>query len=740
MKILMAQMGLNIGGAETHVVELSKALTAMGHSVVIASNGGVFVNEIEKHGIKHIYVPLNKKSPLSLLKSYLILKKMHKKEGFDILHAHARIPAFICHFLSKSLKINFITTVHGIYNSSFLLRKSTHWGERSIAMSSDIKKELIEKYDQYSDNVFVSVNGINTEKYSKNVKSDIKKELGLTQNEKIILHVSRLDKSSIQTAELLIDSMQTICKNNNFARLVIVGDGDAFSDVYKKAVEVNSKMGKNIVFMTGKRLDINKFLSSADVFVGVSRAALEAMSSEVPVILCGNPLYNQGYGGIFTESQFNERISDNFCCRKKEYVSCEKLAFDILFLLDANDEYIYKLTSFNRNVVLKHYSVKKMANDCINVYNTLKKPRINKSNDIVISGYYGFSNMGDDSLLLAFINKVKKEKTDINITVFSKKPQKMECIYGVKCVNRFNFFKIFKEIKNTKLLITGGGTLLQDSTSTRSFFYYLSIIKIAVHYNKKIFLYANGLGPINKKSNIKKIKKIIPLIDKISLREKESYEYLKNLGIKCDNVSISADPVFLLDNADCSQNEYLYLDHKLDNNKKYYIIATRGKNLPIGFENALLEVCQRIESEYHMTPIFVAMQEKVDYALAERLSSKIKNSITIKNLSANDFINFINDKAEFVIGMRLHSAIYSMLASKPIIGIVYDPKIEYFFKYIESKYYIQIDEFDFDKFFYMVSSVLQHKNEITTHNEKKLYQLKKLAAKDIENINSLLID
>ena len=43
MKILMATMGMDIGGAETHIVELSKQLKSQGHDVIIVSNGGVYV-------------------------------------------------------------------------------------------------------------------------------------------------------------------------------------------------------------------------------------------------------------------------------------------------------------------------------------------------------------------------------------------------------------------------------------------------------------------------------------------------------------------------------------------------------------------------------------------------------------------------------------------------------------------------------------------------------------------------
>jgi len=107
MKICMTLMGLEIGGVETHVLELSKALAAKGHDITVVSNGGVFVSQLTEAGVRHIQLPLNKKKPGAVLKSYFGLSKLFREENFDIVHAHARIPAFICGLLHKKYKFRF---------------------------------------------------------------------------------------------------------------------------------------------------------------------------------------------------------------------------------------------------------------------------------------------------------------------------------------------------------------------------------------------------------------------------------------------------------------------------------------------------------------------------------------------------------------------------------------------------------------------------------------------------------
>ena len=96
MKILMATMGLDIGGAETHIVELAKELKHQGHDVLIVSNGGVYVPEVEAAGIRHYRAPLNQRSAGAMYRARRILKQVIRKERPDVVHAHARIPAFLC--------------------------------------------------------------------------------------------------------------------------------------------------------------------------------------------------------------------------------------------------------------------------------------------------------------------------------------------------------------------------------------------------------------------------------------------------------------------------------------------------------------------------------------------------------------------------------------------------------------------------------------------------------------------
>ena len=117
MKILMATMGLDIGGAETHIVELAKQLKQQGHDIAIVSNGGVYVPEITAAGIRHYEAPLHRRAFGAMLKSRGILRRVIAEEKPDVVHAHARIPAFLCGTLHKRMKFPFVTTAHWVFTS-----------------------------------------------------------------------------------------------------------------------------------------------------------------------------------------------------------------------------------------------------------------------------------------------------------------------------------------------------------------------------------------------------------------------------------------------------------------------------------------------------------------------------------------------------------------------------------------------------------------------------------------------
>ena len=138
LKILLLTDRLALGGAETHILTLYNALTARGHYVIVASSGGTLST-----CIRHVNIDLCSRSPLSLLRGYFRLRSLILSEGFDVVHAHARIPSLIASLALHGLSLPLLTTVHARFRANGMRRRLSHWGYAAVAVSHDLRDALL---------------------------------------------------------------------------------------------------------------------------------------------------------------------------------------------------------------------------------------------------------------------------------------------------------------------------------------------------------------------------------------------------------------------------------------------------------------------------------------------------------------------------------------------------------------------------------------------------------------------
>lgn len=735
MKILMTLMGLEIGGAETHVVELSKALKKMGHDITVASNGGVYVPELENFGIRHVSLPLHSKSPACVIKSYRGLKKLCKKESFDIVHAHARIPAFICGLLAKKFDFRFVTSAHWVFKITPLWKKIANWGERTIAVSDDIKQYLIDNYSLYPDNISVTINGIDSEKFSKNTPTeDIESEFGISRDNYNIVYISRLDEDRSAVAYLAANAMPELIKINPRARLIIVGGGNDFERLTAHVNKIKAEIGEEYITVTGPRIDINKFVAISDAFVGVSRSALEAMAAGVPVVIAGN----EGYIGIFGADKFKISYDTNYCCRGCVMPTTEMILNDLKHLMTATSEEISHISEYNKETIENYYSAKRMAQDYLDMYKLLTPYRHYKHPEVLISGYYGFRNVGDDALLQIIIESIKDIRPDTKITVLSSNPKETKKRYLVNSIHRYNVFKILSNMRHTKLFISGGGSLLQDETSTKSIRYYLSLINCAKKRNKKVMVWANGFGPINKENNLKKTLEALKGVDAITLREPNSAELLKKLDPNLD-LKVTADPAFCIEGAGERWVKKLCERYNISPEREYFAISLRDwkDSTPKLAEN-IADTCKEIMKKYSLTPVFVAMQNSRDLEISKEIQALIgEETPIVVDATAKELVTLLQNM-KFVIGMRLHFLIFSANALTPAIGLSYDPKIDSLLEYIGLDCTLSVKDFTKEELIKKCDEIIANRESIIKQLEEQKPLLASKAREDAETAVSLL--
>ena len=296
---------------------------------------------------------------------------------------------------------------------------------------------------------------------------------------------------------------------------------------------------------------------------------------------------------------------------------------------------------------------------------------------ILISGYYGFGNIGDDAVLLAIITGFKKRIPLVEITVLSQTPHLTSIQYNVKAIDRGNWTKLISEIKACDVFISGGGSLLQNTTSNRSLFYYLSLIKLAKIFNKKVIIFAQGFGPIKGLTTNKLTKHILNSVDLILLRDKLSYDQIIQMSIKQPAVCLTADIALTLDMPSDQAGQEILKSLHIKKEKPLLGIAVRDfKSLNLDtLHESIDSFCQK----HGFQVIFIPFHPIIDNETAAKIMQKVKTKgyLAIGKLSVHETMALFT-QLDVLIGMRLHALIFGLMAQVPCLGLSYDPKVASF--------------------------------------------------------------
>jgi polysaccharide pyruvyl transferase CsaB len=339
------------------------------------------------------------------------------------------------------------------------------------------------------------------------------------------------------------------------------------------------------------------------------------------------------------------------------------------------------------------FSLESMCRTQLGIYegilrNEAVRKESKKEYDVVVSGYYGFHNIGDDAMLMSIVNDLGGFKPDIRMMILSRDPRTTARQYGSDSIRRTSLFRIYRVFRKSRVLLYGGGNLIQDDTSTRSLIFYLFTIWIAKKIGMKVMFYANGIGPLKRKLNRYLTGKVLNHVDVITLREEHSHEELKSLGIKQPDIRITADPALAiagLRRIDCAN----ILDSLgIDSNKPYIGFSVRnypghGSYEHESYETVISGLADYMYEKYGLVPVFIPMQYPVDIPILKRIAAQMKNSshVVEKTLDVRETASLICCM-DMLVGMRLHALIFSAAACVPVVGLSYQPKIDAFLNYL----------------------------------------------------------
>ena len=298
---------------------------------------------------------------------------------------------------------------------------------------------------------------------------------------------------------------------------------------------------------------------------------------------------------------------------------------------------------------------------------------------IVLSGYYGFDNAGDEALLAAITSSIKTLEPRAGFVVLSGSPRRTFLLHRIQAVYFMNPLLVFWHLLTSDLLISGGGSIFQDVTSSRSLPYYISIVALAKLLGKPVIFYAQGVGPINRPFSRWLMRLIANRVDLITLRDEQSAELLKEIGVIRPPLIITADPVFYLTSpADIDENIQLWLEGL---EKKPLLGVAVRPWLPLeGYQEKLARVLDELSRRGYQI-VFIPMAYPEDVPESRRVAGLMQEPAAIIDIpmSSDQHLGFIS-RLDFMIGMRLHALIFAANTGVTFAGISYDPKIDAFLR------------------------------------------------------------
>lgn len=351
---------------------------------------------------------------------------------------------------------------------------------------------------------------------------------------------------------------------------------------------------------------------------------------------------------------------------------------------------------------------------------------------ILVSGYYGFGNVGDEAVLGAMVQGFRQYLPESEITVLSAAPRLTAELNQVGSVSRFDLPGILREIRKADVVVSGGGSLFQDVTSNRSFLYYIGIVWLAKLLGKKVMVFAQGFGPLRKRFNRWLARLVLNRVDLITLRDEDSLAELRKMGVKRPPVRVTGDPTALLEVEDKSEGRKILGLEGIPLNKPLIGVSVRSiPRSPRSEEQCFKHLAEKLDAlaaDHGLLPVFIFFQCPEDMRQASMVMGLMKEkSYAVFRICRPDEMFSLFTQFELVIGMRLHALVFAALNAVPMLGISYDPKVEAFMKSI-GRPYIRLD-----------SPHLSVGNELNEHLEKMLAQ-KDAIKRDLEARKRTLVE
>ena len=608
MKVIHLISGGDSGGAKTHVLSLLQNLNKTITAQLVCFRDGPFADEARAMGIPTMICGGN-----NVFRVRRQLTDYIRQGGYELIHCHGSRANMIGALLRKTTGLPVVTTVHSDYRLDYMGRPLSHltfgtinaYALRQLDYRigvSDAMVDLLISRGFPADRFYAIYNGIDfTPAPPQGDRLSYLRSLGADVDADSVVVGIAARLNPVKDMSTLIQGFAAGYKKCPRLRLVIAGDGEEREKLGNLARELGVE--KQVTFAGWISGGMDRFYAALDI------NALTSLSETFPYALTEGARFHlatvaTAVGGIpyLIDSSVNGfLIPPGDWQALGEHLAA--LGNDDALRRDMGEKLYEKAST--------QFSIQKTVDTQLHIYQEIlrRHSRPKKDRDgVVICGAYGRGNAGDDAILEAILQEMRSIDPDMPVLVLSKDPKSTRLTYRVQAVHRSNFPAWLRAMRHAKLYINGGGSLIQDVTSRRSLWFYLHNISAAKKAGCKVQMYGCGIGPVTRENHRRLAADVLNAnVDVITLREPDSREELRLMGVTKPEILLTADPALPLHRAGDDEIDSVLLRAGIPPHGKYICFALRQWK---GFEEKaplFRAAAQYAFDTYGLAPVFTAV-------------------------------------------------------------------------------------------------------------------------------------
>lgn len=684
MKVIHLISGGDSGGAKTHVLSLLQNLNKTITAQLVCFRDGPFAEEARAMGIPTMICGGNNIPHLRReLTAYI------KEGGYQLIHCHGSRANMIGALLRGPTGLPVISTVHSDYKLDYMGRPFARltfgainaWALRRLDYRigvSDAMVDLLINRGFPPDRFYAIYNGIDfTPAPPQGDRLAYLRGLGADVDENSVVVGIAARLNPVKDMSTLVRGFAEGHKTCSRLRLVIAGDGEDRQKLGDLARELGVE--KEVTFAGWISGGMDRFYSALDI------NALTSLSETFPYALTEGTRFHlatvaTAVGGI---PYLIDQDVNGYLFTPGDWQSLGHY----LAALGNDDALRHEMGEKLYEKASSKFSIQSTVDTQLHIYEEIIRRHNRPKRDrdgVVICGAYGRGNAGDDAILEAILQEMRAIDPDMPITVLTKDPKATRLTYRVRTAGRMDVLTWKKAMRHAALYINGGGSLIQDVTSRRSLWFYLHNIQAAHKAGCKVQMYGCGIGPVLREQHRQLAARVLNAsVDVITLREPDSLKELQSMGVTKPEILLTADPALTLPAANSDEIDSVLLRSGIPPRGNYLCFALRNWK---GFEEKAPlfgQAAQYAYEIYGLTPVFAAVEKHLD-PVAGRLAAaglEIPHYFLDDAGSAGTIIGALS-RMQAVVSMRLHALIFAAGQGIPLAGVVYDPKVSAFLRYI----------------------------------------------------------